>query len=103
MKVPDPNHFHGENLIAHGPKDDWKAIPPVHPYSENMRGIGAADLAAAVRGDRPHRCNGELAFHVLDIMHALGESSDSGRHQTIESTCAQPAPLPADVIFGVLD
>lgn len=103
LKVPDPNHFHGENLIANGPKDEWQSVPLIHPYHDNMRGIGAADLAAAVKSNRPHRCNGELAYHVLDVMHALGESSDSGQHQSIASTCAQPAPLPADLTFGELD
>ncbi len=103
LKVPDPNHFHGENLIANGPKDDWRAVPLIHPYADNMRGIGAADMAAAVRSGRAHRCNGEMASHVLDVMHALGESSDSGQHRTITSTCAQPAPLPADLVFGELD
>jgi len=68
-----------------------------------MRGIGAADLAYAILGDRPHRASGELGYHVLEVMHAFEESSDTGRHVTIESKPAQPAPLPQGLVHGRLD
>lgn len=103
LKVPDPNVFDGECFIATGPKEEWEPIAPPGPYLENMRGIGAADMAAGIRKNRPNRCNGEMAYHVLDVMHALGDSSATGRHQTLASTCAQPAPLPADLEMGELD
>jgi len=33
-----------------------------------------ADMASAIREDRPHRASGELAFHVLDVMAAFEEA-----------------------------
>ena len=62
-----------------------------------------ADLATAIQTGRPHRANGELAYHVLDVMHAIIESSDRGARVALESTCAQPAPLPMGLPEGVLD
>jgi hypothetical protein len=40
---------------------------------------------------------------VLDIMHALHESSDTSRHVMLGSTCERPAPLPSDLSPGMLD
>jgi hypothetical protein len=54
-----------------------------------------ADLAYALRTDRPHRANGELAYHVLDAMHAILEASSNGQHIELTSTCERPAALPA--------
>jgi hypothetical protein len=74
-----------------------------HIYHENSRGIGVADMAYGLRTGREHRTNGELAFHVLDIMCALHESSDQGRHILLESTCKRPKPLPMGLRYGLLD
>jgi hypothetical protein len=43
---------------------------------------------------RQHRANGEMAYHVLDIMHAFQEASDQGQHVELGSTCERPEPLP---------
>jgi hypothetical protein len=52
---------------------------------------------------RKHRASGELAYHVLDVMQAFDESSESGKHVPIESTCARPDPLPMGLLPGTLD
>jgi len=56
-----------------------------------------------MRPGRPHRASGELAFHVLDIMHAFHDSSARGRHVVLQSTCARPPALPAGLARGELD
>ncbi len=60
-------------------------------------------MAYALRSGRPHRASGELAYHVLDIMHAFHDASDAGRHINLESTCARPQPLPMGLRHGLLD
>ncbi|GAG46972.1 unnamed protein product, partial [marine sediment metagenome] len=52
---------------------------------------------------RPHRASGELAYHVLHIMQAFEESSETGRHIEITSRCSRPAPLPLGLMEGELD
>jgi hypothetical protein len=44
-----------------------------------------------------------MAYHVLDIMHAIHDASQSGKHIELESTCHQPAPLPLGLRDGILD
>ena len=103
LSVPDPNCFGGPVRIRRAGMAEWKEVPLAFGYAENSRGIGVADMAAAIRGKRPHRANGELAFHVLDIMVALHEASDRGRHITLSSTCKRPAPLPLGLRPGTIE
>lgn len=103
LKVPDPNGFGGEVFLFRPGMEEWEKVPLSHGYTDNMRSIGAADLACALRTGRPNRCAGEMAFHVLDVMLAFDESSETGRHIEIESTCTQPAPLPMNLQKGKLD
>jgi len=65
-------------------------------YAQNSRGLGVLDMVLAEAEGRPHRASGGLAFHVLDVMHAVGESSDQGRHIDIHSGFEAPAPLPKE-------
>ena len=73
----------------------WRDVPVTRPYTKNSRGLGLADMAAALRGGalQAHRASGELAYHVLDVMHAVETASREGRHVEIASTCQRPAPL----------
>ncbi len=102
MQVPDPNTFGGQVKISKSRHDDWHEQPLVNDYTENMRGIGAADLAFSLMNEREHRCHSDMAFHVLDVMQALHESSDLGKAIMIESSCERPAALPLGVKDGNL-
>jgi predicted dehydrogenase len=84
-------------------QSDWEGVPLTHAYTENSRGLGVADMAYALRSGRPHRASGELAYHVLDIMHAIHDASEHGRHVGLESSCQRPAPMVADLPPFVLD
>lgn len=102
LSVPDPNAFGGPVLLRRADEPQWREIPLA--YSDSVgRGIGVADLAYAARSGRPQRASGEMAYHVLEIMNALGEASDRGQHINLQSTCDQPAPLPLNLPAGVLD
>jgi len=102
LSVPDPNHFRGPVRVRRAGAEDWSEIPLTHDASM-LRGVGVADLACALRSGRPHRASGDLAWHVLDLMHAILESGESGRHQHISSGVARPAPLPTGLAPGYLD
>ena len=84
LQVPDPNRFGGPVELARAGAD-WVEQPLTHGYADgNFRGIGVADLAFALRTNRPHRASGELALHALEVMEAFQRSSDSGRHIDIQ-------------------
>ena len=95
--LPDPNMFDGPVKIRRPGEAEWQEVPLTHEHTANNRGIGVADLAYALRTGRPHRANGDLAYHVLDVMHGVLESSSSGQHIDLTSRCERPAPLPSDL------
>jgi len=103
MQVPDPNGFGGKVLLRRAGEKEWSEVPHTHGYAENFRGIGAADMAVAIRGGRPHRASGRMAYHVLDVMHAFHDASRTGRHVMLESTCDRPAALPVGLKEGQID
>jgi predicted dehydrogenase len=102
LSLPDPNFFGGPVRIRRAKAEAWSEIPLSH-NAEVGRGIGVADLAYALVYGRPHRANGEMAYHVLDIMQAFEEASQNGRHVEIESRCERPAPLPPGLLARHLD
>ena len=103
LAVPDPNTFGGPVKLFRPQSGEWQEIPLAFGYSENSRGIGLADMTRAVQSGRAHRASGELAYHVLDLMHAFHDASSEGRHIEMKSTCARPAPLPLNLHDGEID
>jgi predicted dehydrogenase len=103
LGVPDPNGFGGAIRLLRPGAKEWSLMPLSHGYAENARGVGVADMAKGLQSGRPHRACGELAYHVLDIMHAIHDASQSDKHVTLESTCERPAPLPMGLLDGMLD
>ncbi len=105
LQVPDPNNFRGPVSVYKAEEEtpQWVEAKLIRPYSDDMRGIGAADMAQAILNNRPHRASGALAYHVLEVMHAFDKSSETGRTVEIESSAKRPSALPADLSFGELD
>lgn len=94
IRVPNPNNFDGEIWIRKNGDNDWQQIPYTHPYEDSGRGLGVAEMANAIQQNRQHRANGEVAYHVLDVMHSILEASDATRHVSVESTCQRPEAMP---------
>jgi predicted dehydrogenase len=94
LSVPDPNTFGGPVRVRRAGASEWSEVPLSHSFAKNSRGLGVADMASAIRSGRAHRASGELAFHVLDLMHAFHDASREGRHVEVQSTCDRPAPFP---------
>lgn len=101
LSVPDPNTFGGPVRLLRAGSAEWEEVPLSHSDSVR-RGVGVADMALAIRDGTPHRASGEMAYHVLDVMHSFYDSADEGRHVAVASTCAQPAALPASAEGRVL-
>lgn len=103
MIVNDPNMFNGDIQVFKQGGSKWESIPLTHHVEHMNRGTGVADMALAIDQNRPHRVNGELCYHVLDVMHAFDDSSRKGRHVMIQSTCTRPEPLAPGLAQGVLE
>ncbi len=102
MTVPDPNGFGGPVKVRRYDGEGLD-VPLTHGYAGGHRGIGAADIAYSLRTGKKHRANGEVAYHVLDMMHAFHDSSDAGKHVDLASTCEQPRAVPMGLRAGTLD
>jgi len=98
LLVPDPNTFGGPVYIKRHHHADFIEVPLTHRFTENSRGLGLADMALAIREGRSHRASGEMAYHVLEVMHGILAASREGRHVEIASACGKPEPLPLDFL-----
>ena len=104
LRTPDPNMFSGEVRFANaGTASDWETPANPFPYNDNMRLIGLADMAAGIELGRPHRCSGELAYHVTDVMCSILDAAETRQAVAVESTCSRPAPLREGLAPGELD
>ena len=108
IRLPDPNAFDGSVFFCK--KDRQQDFAPRLvgcsdrcPIGQNFapkgsaegRGMGALDLARAVRSGGTPRAGADLAIHVLDIMESIIRSADSRQTVSLATTCKLAEPLPA--------
>lgn len=103
LQVPDPNTFGGDVKVFRPDSGAWQPFGFSHGYRDNSRGLGVADMAHALKSGRAHRCSGDLACHVLEIMMAFEQASAEGRTVSIGHSCVQPSALPMGLLPGLLD
>lgn len=94
LHIPDPNYFGGEVKLQNAGEMEAVVAPLVSGATENARGLGLDDLCSAAREGRAPRASGELALHVLEVMHAMLGASASRRTVDIASAVERPSPLP---------
>ena len=95
LKLTDPNGFGGDIKLV--TVENWqfaeRVVENELPYSGNSRGLGPAEMAAAISEGRPNRANARMAVHVLDIICAMMESGEKKCFVPVASTCDRPEPL----------
>ncbi|MBT3273010.1 MAG: Gfo/Idh/MocA family oxidoreductase [Spirochaetales bacterium] len=94
MTVPDPNTFGGTVEVKRSNNKDWHSIPLTHAYAENSRGLGVADAAVAIRNDTPQRTSSDLTHHVLEIMHGIHISAETGQRYDLKTPGVRPEAFP---------
>lgn len=103
LTVPDPNTFGGPVRLRQAGSQEWQAVGLTHANPANSRGLGVADMARGIQSGRPHRASGDLAYHVLDVMHAMLDTSLLNQPIYLASTIERPAPLPPALADWELD
>jgi predicted dehydrogenase len=106
--VPDPNMFGGPVSISKELGSDWNNFSVENmflgktnivnhsgrsneaPKQSNYRGIGLSEMIYAIENNKPHRCSGELAHHVLDIINSTIDAAKNNKEIEIQSTCRKP-------------
>jgi predicted dehydrogenase len=95
LSVPDPNGFDGPVSILRAGDSEWSPVAEAGGYPGASRGYGVSDLASALAAGTPHRADGQLGYHVLDVMESLLAAASSGNAVDVASTCERPAAVPA--------
>lgn len=106
LKLPDPDTF-GGSVHLKSFTTDWRRIdtqdmtmgginwPPARPSIANYRFAGLADMASAIRLNRPARAGCQLGLHILEVMNAIGLSSGSGSQVHLSTQLERPAAIDA--------
>ena len=106
IRLPHWNFYEADfELYRQGPEGGaWHAIATERPYvGGSWRGLGVADMAAAILSGRPHRASGERANHVLEIMESLVHSAATDALVAITTPYTKPEPFTAGLATGELD
>ena len=99
LELGDPNGFGGPVYLTG--RDGVRAQYPLsHPYRDDSRGIGAADMAWGIRTGRPNRLSFEMGRHALEFTKAVEESAATGRTVALTTEFTRPAPLSTDYYDG---
>jgi predicted dehydrogenase len=87
-------HDDGRGIRKFAAKDGWQAEPsPEGAFAGLDWGKGIADFADAIRNDRPVRCSGAQARHVVEIGARIVESHRKGEPVLVETRFPAPEPL----------
>jgi predicted dehydrogenase len=106
IRLPDPNMFDGsvflckkdtnktspDEWLKAPTEKDWDEIPAVG--SAEGRGMGALEMARALRAGQQPRASADVAMHVLDVMESIASSAASGKAVPIATTFALSDLLP---------
>lgn len=92
--MDDPNNFGGEVKVVLKGNNSPFAMQQNHPFSEEFRGLGTAEMAWAMRLGRTNRANKEMGYHALEVLHGIRISSQSRKHYDLDSSFLLPPALP---------
>jgi len=95
LVVPDPNTFGGPVKLRKRGAAGWTDVPLRFPYAENLRGLGLADMTRAIRQNAAPRAGGDMALHVLEVMHGIHAASGAGSVYAVRHTCERPEAMPS--------
>lgn len=112
--IPDPNFFGGAVEIALADDETELRTNSDHPFGvpnteddreisrANYRCAGLADMADAIIQQRQHRCNLDLALHVVDVLTSIQSSAESRQWVEISTSCERPAACTAQQAKALL-
>ena len=118
--VPDPNMFGGSVFTCKKLGGAWKEhrtnkmyLGKINirqkslraneaPINANYRGVGLAEMAYCIQNKKKHRCNGDLSFHVLDIIQSIMIAAKKRKRINIKSSCSIPKKFSSTEIRKIL-
>ena len=90
MHLAEQCGFYPTSWIFNAP-DAFEAPPKRNPYCENERGLGPAEMAAAILRSGPtFRTSKELGLHVLEVLQGMLTSGKNGNFCSMKTKCGIP-------------
>ena len=118
--VPDPNMFGGPVFTSISEGEQWEEHSAdemqlgrinINNHSgrsneaaqqSNYRGVGLSEMIFAIENRLEHRCNGDLALHVLEIIESTIKSAKLTTVIELQTTCQKPKPFTEKEIFNII-
>ena len=95
LSLPDPNTLEGQVRLYTPASGAFETLPLNNPFRQEVRGIGAAQMAVALRTGGSYLADGRLARHVLEVLFAIEEAARTGAAVECKTTFDRRPPLPA--------
>ena len=117
---PDPNMFGGPIFASFTEGGEWKEYSTENmkigkinifnqsgrsnesPTNANYRGVVLAEMISCIYSNKKHRCNGELALHVLDMIDSTIRSAKISKPIELSTNCEQPKYFPEEEISELI-
>lgn len=97
LTIDDPNQF-ASRLTLQKPFSEPAEFPLTHGFTDECRGIGAAEMAWSIRKERVNRACKEMGYHVLEVLEGMIISSNEERVYSLKSSFQKPQMLPAGYV-----
>lgn len=97
LTLPDPNCFGGQVKIMKEGETEFSPLNSVFGFSDNSRGIGAAEMAWSIRLNRPHRANITMGLHAVDLLNCIVASNNSSKTQYLSTEFSPITGLPEGI------
>lgn len=108
LELFDPNFFSGTIRLKRTRFSDdpmtgmteYMPMPLLYGYTEENRGIGAADMVYAIRNGRQPRADASLNYHALEAIEGIIAAQNNGTVYKMKSRAEQPVPLKSGILRG---
>jgi predicted dehydrogenase len=94
LYLPDPDAFGGTVKVLRRGNAEPLVLAQNHGYTENNRGLGAAELAWSIRKERKPRASKEMALHAIEILEGINTSGKTGMFYKLETSFKPVSSLP---------
>lgn len=99
LELGDPNNF-GDPIYITKNGSERMPFPLSHPYAESCRGIGAADMAWALRCGRKSRMSFEMGYHALEFISAINDCTEDCTVKRLVTKFERPKPISSEYYGG---
>lgn len=100
LHMANPDKFGGKVILQKRGDKSGVELPVTHGYTDNSRGIGVAEMAWAIRQNRPHRADFDMGCHALEVLEGVVRSGETGKTSFMKTTFTIPSPLPEGYLDG---